>query len=145
MPVFIHIGLPKTATTFLQRKYFNLLHERKLIVYNPPEVISNIALLLEHHNKNTLDPYLSDLGSRMIDSLAPYKEQKVLISNESLTSQDYFFSYKRNLAFLSKYIEHAKIILTLRHPCDWSISLYRQSVHQQHLSLIHISEPTRPY
>ena len=131
MSVFIHIGLPKTASTFLQTKYFSILDEKKMIVYNPPEVISNINLMLNHFNENILDHSLTDLGIKLSDSLALYKEQKVLISSEGLTTEGYSLSYGKQLSFLSKYIKNAKIILVLRDPCDWSISMYRQSVHQK--------------
>mgnify|MGYP000695738562 CR=1 FL=1 len=131
MSVYIHIGLPKTASTFIQIKYFKLLEEEKIIVYNPPEVIDIIRLLLKNYNENILDPYLSDLGSKLADSLVPYKGQKVIISHEGLTALNYSFSYKRNLSFLSKFLGNAKIIIVLRDPCDWCISIYRQSIHQQ--------------
>ena len=50
MSIYLHVGLPKAASTFLQNRLFLNLDQEK-IVYNPPEIIDTVVDLLINFNK----------------------------------------------------------------------------------------------
>jgi len=102
--VFIHIGMPKTGTTFFQKEVFNKF--KNLIFIN------------------------KQISSKILSS----KTDKILISNESLLGNpfcgDYLKDDKIGLKKLSKLIPNAKIIISFRKHEDMVLSLYKQYLHE---------------
>ncbi len=132
--IVLHIGLPKTATTFLQEMVFSKLNDVFFVGYPEVKKIENTPLfyineLNKHtYNKpelpeNELNKLKSDI-SEYINNLA---EKNILISNETLCGQIISFqnSYK-NARFLKEIFNSAKIVFTFRNQADWAESVYNQ-------------------
>jgi len=115
--IFVHVGLHKTGTTFLQRNVFS--RWPGISFYN-----ANIPIL----------PFLGSLGSR-----------KILISNESLwcnterwkcAAVDSWASYgnprlvEESLAALRNLFPDARILMSFRRHSSFVLSLYLQYLHQ---------------
>ena len=107
--IYIHVGLHKTATTFLQKEIFPKLEGIKY--YN----------LLESKNRQLL--------------LALAKEDgKILISDEDLSGSPWIFEagYNASLRYKILYTLHdlfpdAKIIVGVREKSSWLKSVYKQA------------------
>lgn len=125
--VFIHIGYPKTATTWLQRFIFPFHKEINYLDH------------YKNENKWLLDlRYIDDLDfnpesfKKKYSELNIDKEKPVLISIESL-SGDVFkrgFNSKRIADNLKEIFPDAKIIITVRNQIAMIDSLYKQYVNQ---------------
>jgi hypothetical protein len=128
MKVFIHIGLPKTATTFFQTKVFGNLDQRE-IWYNPENIMKYIFKTVgEIHSEVELKDIKKNISNEF-DKISP---AKILISHEGLTEIEYRMDYKKQLYFLKKVFPEAQIILFLRFQPDLISSLYKEAVHQGH-------------
>ena len=119
--VFIHIGLPRSGTTFLQQYIFTSLPEFFLITipfsnYGEPfqKLQYQDDTLYNHKEvKNELQ--------------ALFTEKKVLISNENFTGQSLFWfngNRTRIAQRLQQLFPNAHIILTLRNQLDLLRSMY---------------------
>ena len=123
--LYIHIGLPKTGTTFLQKKVFSNLSEN--IIFNPKIFNELYELYL---NKTSEDKILIDKINECKNFIKNNKNKKILISNEGWSHEEYSFKFEKKLLFLSKHFKYAKILLVFRDIKDWIISMYLQSFQQ---------------
>ena len=121
--LFMHIGLPKTGTTFLQQKVFTNTSEN--IIYNPIVFDELYKLFIK---SETIDTFLLNKINECYKFLT--ENEKVLISNEGWSHDEYSFKFERKISFLSKYFKHAHILLVFRNKEDWIISMYLQSFQQ---------------
>ena len=127
--IIIHIGYPKTGTSFLQKKYFKLLSERGLLNFvtdgsNLMEECSEI----ENRNELTFD------AASVRIAFDPFLvDDKVnIISRESFTGSD-FYKYVNTATIgrkLKRIFPEAKVLITLRNQADIATSLYSQYVHE---------------
>ncbi|RMZ51021.1 hypothetical protein EB822_05355 [Flavobacteriaceae bacterium PRS1] len=128
MKLFIHIGLPRTASTFLQKQIFPYLKADNYY-YNPTDLIQVM--------KKFLDPFVApqnnerksfEDGKKEIDLiLEGYKGATILLSYEGLSMEPWRQNYFNNYLNLKKMFPFAKIIVMLRYQTDWVLSLYRLS------------------
>lgn len=126
--IYLHIGLPKTGTTFLQRQIFPNL-DGIFDVYNEaPEVFSWIRDALETTNTEI---ERSGLMDRIQRRLAVIREDKILISHENISGNGVLDHADIQLRAerLKELFPAAKIIVTLRRQADFIESLYKQSLH----------------
>ncbi len=116
LKVYIHIGLPRTGTTWLQKKVFPKLTDVKLFTkYNTT------------HNR--LNPLFCNLKSEKIN----------LISTESLSGFTGLMKDKKNMVnrfekakILKKIYPNASIILVLRDKNGWTKSMYKRYIHKSY-------------
>lgn len=123
--LFMHIGLPKTGSTFLQQKVFSNISEN--IIYNP--VVFNELYTLFIKSKK-IDQVLLNKINECNKFLSENENKKILISNEGWSHDEYSFKFKRKISFLSKYFHQAHILLIFRNKEDWIVSMYLQSIQQ---------------
>lgn len=105
--IIIHLGLHKTATTFLQKEIFPKLEGVKFFDLSNTE--KNVSVLTIELDKNKIN----------------------LISNEELSGRPYKMSAKQRdilLKNLKKVYPNAKIIIGLREKDEWIESLYKQYI-----------------
>tara|TARA_B100001057_G_C22744786_1_gene909295 strand:+ start:454 stop:1326 length:873 start_codon:yes stop_codon:yes gene_type:complete len=121
----MHIGLPKTGTTFLQEKVFS--NSPKNIIYNPAVFKELYKLFIK---SEIIDTILLNKINECYKFLSKNENKKVLISNEGWSHDEYSFRFERRISFLSKYFKHAHILLIFRNKEDWIISMYLQSIQQ---------------
>lgn len=105
--IYFHIGLHKTGTTYLQKKYFPKLPIKYIKGSKP---FFNVINFIAEHN------------------------EKILISEENLSGQ--LFSGKKNQQFINTISSiksaypNAKIIIGFRKHSDFIISAYKQALQQ---------------
>ncbi|NVO03696.1 MAG: hypothetical protein HXX09_13450 [Bacteroidetes bacterium] len=123
--VFIHIGLPKTATTFFQKEVFPRIQNIKLI--QTPFTQYNEAFNSIQYADETI--YNEDVVK---EELAKYKEfKKILISEESFSGATLSINglnRSQNANRLKKLLPNARIILFLRGQKNILYSMYNQYV-----------------
>lgn len=116
----IHIGMPRTATTFFQQNVFPFLpnytcYDLETTHFN--DIFNQLQFADDtFYNKD-----------KVIDFTKNWKNKNIVISNENFVGQSYFFNYiNRSLIAkrLSEIFPDAKILLVLRNQVDLLASLY---------------------
>jgi len=122
--VFIHIGMPRTGTSFLQTKVFPKIKTIELIA--PPFSQYGNAF----NNLLFADDSFYD-EEKIKKELSSFKGEKILISNENFLGQSLYFNHI-NRSIIAKRLKsifpEATIILYLRNQLDLLKSLYAISV-----------------
>ncbi len=125
MTIYLHIGLHKTSTTFLQNYIFPQLSEN--IDYNPRELIEPLKKNIFYVHGDVSDLVIEKM--RLLIKKYDVKSD-LLLSCEAFSQFPFCFNFSRNSSILSKLFPGAVIILFLRFQTDWLLSAYRESVHQ---------------
>ena len=103
--IILHIGLHKTGTTFLQNHIFPRLKNTNY--FRGWHGLRNIT------NKN---------------------HKNILISDEKFSGDpfnlNYIESFKNNIDNLHMLCPKATVLISVRHPKEWILSLYKQYIHQ---------------
>ena len=113
----VHIGLPKTATTYLQHQIFPKISEYRNLKFNNEE-----ELIRDHTDKMRF-------ASNLVDKL-PLSDNE-FISSEALSGwSPHIWEHYADLN-LRAFGENTHILITLRDPEDYLKSLYLQrNIHQ---------------
>ncbi len=126
--IYLHIGLPKTASTYLQNFVFPNFDDNE-ICYNPAEILSLLRALVESTTFSRDSLLKSKI--RIHEILSTIAQDKVLISDEAISVSDIDLNCSRNLDIINEIFPNAKIILILRFQPNWFLALYKQAIHQQ--------------
>ena len=127
--LLIHIGYPKTGTTFLQSEYFPFLESEEFkINYIPSRFIqSGLELIM-----NGI-PFI-DSKAIILNLIEKYMEEDSLniISHESLIGAIFYKSLNSKLIAkrLKEIFPHAHILISIRNQVDICRSLYIQYIHE---------------
>ena len=128
----LHIGLPKTGTTALQRHYFPGLPE-SAVCYNPPHLleplIEAVKLLDFGMLREDDTQFLSEILAHRSKKI---RQPAVLISLEILSQRLLKFDYRGRADFLKSIFPSATVVLILRYQPDLLRSLYQQQVRQNY-------------
>lgn len=144
--VYIHIGLPKTATTFLQEKLFTQI---KNIKYIDRHCIHE--LFSREDNEGFRAKFLkspgiwaSYAGRSLKKIMSSIEEESILISEENISANVHFFDFQarrqQDPIVLAHHLNHmrkaiiknprfsrVKILTTIRRQDTWIASRYAQS------------------
>lgn len=127
MHIFLHIGLHKTGTTFLQKNFQKNLSNKKNIDFNPPEIMPLLELIFV--NRKDIKSKILKI-KKIIESKKRNRNVKNLfISSERISQLFCTNNYEENLLIIKDIFPKAKIILFLRYQTDWLLSCYKQSIH----------------
>lgn len=118
--VLVHVGLPKTATTFLQKHVFPDLARGLGATYNDPAILRTLA-------RAALFP-LSEAEVAQVRERTATGDH--VISLESLAGWNPVLWEERAAQNRALFGPEARILLTLRDPVDWMTSLYQEMVHE---------------
>ena len=125
MRIVIHIGLHKTASTYLQHHIFPHLDEDR-VVFNPHDLFYFINSIF------TLD--LKDDGriAQARELARQYRSRSegktLLISSEAISQLSFTQNYGEHLKILGEIFEDAEIVLFLREQAAWFESCYKESI-----------------
>ena len=126
--IFIHVGLPKTASTFLQNDIFPRLNNVAYI--GRPYTQENYAFNTLQYADNSL--YASSTIRKEFDNIENEiaKGNPILISDELFSGFALYNFINRGIIAerLSEIVPHAEIILFLRGQMHLILSLYNQFV-----------------
>lgn len=126
--IFIHIGYPKAASTYLQEKIFRRFDHRCL-AYNPPEISRELFpgfLGRTYANKGYSDEEVQTFKQAVWNKINELPQDKLFLSNEGLCGLG-FQPWRRTIALrdmLHTVFPHAKIIIVFRDPVEWLVSSY---------------------
>ena len=116
MKLYLHIGIPRTASTFLQAALFSKLGHVHYLGPNSKAAVAIGKLIYEKRSLNFQDyDLLNDLAK---------SSQDILISSETLSFEPWLQEYPSHQSRLKEIFDEVQIILFLRHPTDWVFSLY---------------------
>lgn len=117
--VFVHIGYPKTSTTYLQTNIFNNFNKSKIDFVNECKILT----------ENILQKDVNFIDIKNIhEELKLDKRNKLLISHEGLIGNVYFggLNYFSNAIKLKKIFgENLKIIISIRKQDELLHSIYK--------------------
>lgn len=128
----LHIGLPKTGTTALQKYYFSSLQDPS-ICFNPPFIIRPLVQaiklldfgLLKQEDVKLLLDVITFQSSKL-------QQNNILISNELLSQRLMKFDFVKRGDFLKSIFSNSTIVLVLRYQPILLRSLYQQHVFQNY-------------
>jgi hypothetical protein len=133
MKTIIHIGLPRTGTTFISRMLENYNFNNE-ILFNPHIIIKNLKLLI----RESLDDKEVETAKEEILSFIKHKTNKdILIIFEDIAEPFSYVPYDRNrmqscfsnidtrLSLIKELFHDPYIIISLRYQLDWLESIYR--------------------
>lgn len=128
----LHIGLPKTGTTALQRHYFSRLRYQS-ICYNPlainASLVHAIKLLdfgsLKQEDMNLLNDFIQYQSNKI-------PQDNIFISLELLSQRLMQFDFSARGDFLESLFPDATIVMVLRYQPELLRGLYQQHVQQNY-------------
>ena len=126
MTIYLHIGLHKTATTFLQQNVFNDFNYKN-INYNPPEIMALLESIFVYNlgDENNIRKLTAIVNYEMNEPCA----KDMFISCERMSQLFCTHNYKASSIIVKRIFPKAKILLFLRYQPDWILSCYKQSLH----------------
>ena len=125
--LYIHIGYPKTATSFLQKSMFSVLDDENLIHFFP--IVDIRQELDKICNQDSISFSPGEIRESIVRKL---RIGINLISYESLVG-NIFYKLNNNILIadrLKQTFPDAKIIITLRNQTDMVLSIYRQYIQE---------------
>ncbi|APZ43810.1 hypothetical protein [Acidihalobacter ferrooxydans] len=125
MRTIIHIGLHKTASTYLQRHIFPLLDPQQL-AYNPHSVFYFINSIFTLDIKD--EARIEAARVCVHDYRAANPEKVLFISSEAISQLSFVQNYAEHLHILKTIFGDAEILLFLREQTAWLESCYKESI-----------------
>lgn len=123
-----HVGLPKTATTTLQKIIFPFLHQKSIIDYDP--LSYHKGGLFYRASRIKLDS--KDIQKNAIEFIGSNSSKFKVYSSESLLSHDPLLWPKRINECKSYIPKESHILLCLRNPREWLESIYSEMIKQSY-------------
>lgn len=123
--IYIHIGMPRTATTFFQQKVFPFLPEFETVGLDQSHYSESFNKL-QFSDDSLYDP------SEILKQKEKWKKNKILISNENFIGQSTHFNHINRSIIANRLKEafpEAKILLVLRNQIDLLASIYAINLH----------------
>lgn len=129
----LHIGLPKTGTTALQKYYFSQL-QNPSICYNPLPIVHPLVEAIKLLDFELLKKEDIALLNDVIQfQSSKIQQNNIFISREILSQRLMKFNFIRRGDFLKSIFPDATVVLVLRHQPTLLRSLYQQQVLQRYI------------
>ena len=123
--VYLHVGLHKTATRFLQRAVFRQLDPQQF-EYNPEPLMTLLNQCLRHRDDAQARQALEAEVARLMQD----ESRGLLISKAGISGDmyDQHSGFEENLEIVRKLFPGAHVLFFIRDQADWLLSAYRQSI-----------------
>lgn len=126
LPVVIHIGLPRTGTTWMQTQFLPFL---KGVKYNPRHLLFTLFWHQKVLHEGRDIGIAPDLGLQLFYQAASYPNGLPVIMSSELLSADFFFQTHVNFAdVMKRIVPKAKVLIVLRELDEWLKSLHACAV-----------------
>lgn len=132
MKCILHIGLPKTASTYLQRHVFSHISAQcPRLIYDKP-VFDKLFKHVEEcfvHDHKPLKPHLANLRGHLLRLEKEHPEKVLLVSREQIASlhhiryEEYHEAVREAFSGLDP-----RVLIVARYQPDWLWSLYKHTV-----------------
>ncbi|MEX2596738.1 MAG: sulfotransferase domain-containing protein, partial [Salibacteraceae bacterium] len=124
--VFIHVGIPKTGSTFLQKKVFKNINHLDYYKSHP-----YLAERVDSIPNMSFSDDIDDLSNEITEYISKNSIKKLLISNESLFGHPLhnFLNHELIIRNLKVIFPNAKILVVIRNQIDFFESLYKYVVY----------------
>lgn len=129
--IILHVGLPKTGTSYLQFKLFPSF--KNVFVSGQGDPVVHESPLAPLMNLNFKNYDLLDEKEKILNYLNSLNFDKVLFSSESLVGNS-VLNFKNNFEITTKLktlFPDAKIFFVFRKQSDWLESLYNQHISKE--------------
>ena len=120
--IYIHIGLPRTATSFLQQKVFSTISQERFF-YNPTDLFQLTSSAL--HSYDYSEEFLVSQKSAIDCALKQYNGCTVLLSEETFSMVPWTQNTRNNCRRIKYIFPDAKILLGIRYQTDYCLSIYQ--------------------
>ncbi len=139
MKIYIHVGLHRTGSTFLQKIFFkNLAQKNSNIIFNDNKILK---ILKDEYIKKIIKnvfidaSYLKKKIDEEVNKISSENNEKILIiSDENLIPDDLFYKNKKklfdNLKILNEIFYKPNILIFIREHKSFIKSLYNQFVNE---------------
>ena len=129
----LHIGLPKTGTTALQRHYFSQLQD-PTICYDPLPIVRSLREAIKLLDFDLLKKEDIELLRKVIEfQSSKIQQNNILISREILSQRLMKFDFMKRVHFLKSIFPDATVVLVLRYQPALLRSLYQQQILQRYI------------
>ena len=133
LPIFVHIGLAKTGTTFLQRHFFSCHSEIGYLgkVWSKNKRMLKAGDAIVRRDSISFD--LEEVYEAYFEAVTQMSnEKKVLVLSEEDFSTYKFMDPYICAMRLTQIFSNVKILITLRHPLDWIELTYFWRLNLEH-------------
>jgi len=124
--VTIHIGLHKTASSYLQQAIFSRYCNTSLIEYNPSEILHILIPIMEF--ECTQSDWINRAKKWFKDWSNTNSGRRLFLSSESFSQLLYVQNYSEQVQILENIFGKVEIILFLRNQQDWLLSVYKETL-----------------
>jgi hypothetical protein len=124
--VIVHIGLHKTASTFLQKEFFRKNTDSSNYAYNPKQIFDLLIPIFEFGFDS--HSWIQALRDCYQDWRDENPSQTLFLSSESFSQLLYVQDYEAKLNLLTQIFGDVEIIMFLRNQRDWLASVYRETL-----------------
>lgn len=123
--VYLHVGLHKTATRFLQRAVFRQLDPAQF-EYNPEPLMT----LLNRRLRDPQDAQAREALEAEVARAMRDDSRRLLISKAGISGDmyDQHSGFEANLQIVRELFPQARVLFFIRDQADWLLSAYRQSI-----------------
>jgi len=122
----IHIGLHKTASTFLQKQFFRSNADTLSYYYNPTELFDLLIPIFEFECVS--NEWLGCVKKAYQGWRRKYPAETLLLSSESFSQLLYTQNYQRHIELLADIFGEIEVILFFRNQVDWLGSVYKETL-----------------
>lgn len=122
----IHIGLHKTASTFVQKKIFRMNAESLGYIYNPRQIFDLLIPVFEFEFDS--EEWLESLRGVYRKWRRENPSQTLLLSSESFSQLLYTQDFEQKISLLTRIFGVIEVIVVLRNQVDWMHSVYKETL-----------------
>ena len=124
--VMVHIGLHKTASTFLQKRVFAHSFDGTDVDYNPRPVMEALIPIFEYECYS--EEWVNAARRRFIQWRDNAGGRRLFLSAESFSQLLYTQNYSKQAQMIEDIFGRVRICVVIRNQYDWLVSVYKETL-----------------